>query len=243
MHFYALSALALPATVLANYENVVNTLNNIASEQGTRTLADGWAASMIDSIDGYGCWCYFESEHGKGKGQPQNEVDAQCKILHDGYTCVMMDALEDGEECEAPWEMDYHEPTGLGYWSQTGSDDSMKEALRKDCARKNRKGENAYCMQKACMVEGYFAINLFGLMTNGVKYDKNLLHSKGRFDPKLECPVKSGPNDMEKRCCGQYPVRFPYRHADNRRECCGQHTYNAEFLQCCAGDEVKLTCF
>lgn len=260
MKVYSIAALALASQIFAeessappstDVERITGLLELLAvcpedepcpDDRGA-TLADGWAASMVNSINGYGCWCYFEHDHGKGKGQPQNEVDAQCKILHDGYTCAQMDGDAEGESCDEPWMMDYNEPTGLGWWSKTGDDAGMKDALRKECNKRNKKGRHAKCMQRACVVEGYFAINLFGLMTNGVKYDKNLLHSRGKFDPKVECPVKTQQGPLDKECCGDYPVRFPYRHAPGRRECCGQHTFNAEFLQCCAGYEVKLTCF
>lgn len=207
---------------------------------GGPTLAAGWADSMVHSIDGYACWCYFEDDHGKGKGPSQNAVDAQCKILHDGYTCIFMDSEEEGEDC-VPWEENYIEPTGLGWWSKTGDDEGMKLALRKECMKKNKK--KSTCAQRSCIVEGYFSINLFILLTSGVKYDPKLLHSRNKFDPKQECQIKINQQTAEKQCCGQYPIRFPYKYLPGRRECCGGHTYNAEFLMCCDDSDVKLTCF
>lgn len=207
-------------------------------EAGNRSLAGTWADSMVRSIDGYACWCYFENDHGKGKGPAQNAVDHQCKILHDGYTCMLMDADDENEEC-VPWLEPYNTPWGLGWWANTGDDAGTKEALQKRCAKKNKTN----CAIRACIVEGYFSINLFKLLTSGVKYDTNLLHSKGKFDPKDQCAVVRKPDDVEKRCCGVYPIRAPYKHVDDRRECCGERTYNAEFLQCCAGDEIKVSCF
>ena len=41
--------------------------------------------AAIDPIVGYGCWCFFEEDHGKGKGRPVNRVDEICKVMHDGY--------------------------------------------------------------------------------------------------------------------------------------------------------------
>jgi hypothetical protein len=255
MKFYTLAGLAVSAA-LATAESVgddqhvrawlssLQAEKNAEESDGTqpKSLADGWANSMVQSVNGYGCWCYFENDHGLGRGQPQNEVDAQCKILHDGYSCILMDAEEEGENC-VPWEVDYTEPTGLGWWSKTGDDEGMKMALQKECAKKNKRGKDSWCAQRSCMVEGYFSINLFGLLTNGIKYEKDLLHSRNKFDPKSDCPVKTNPDQAEKMCCGDYPIRFPYKHLSGKRECCGQHTFNAEFLQCCPGDEVKLTCF
>lgn len=206
------------------------------------TLAAGWADSMVNSIDGYACWCYFEHDHGKGKGPVQNDVDAQCKILHDGYTCIMMDAEDEGEEDHCvPWQENYIEPTGLGWWSKTGDDEGMKQALWKECMKKNKK--KSKCAQRSCIVEGYFSINLFTLLTSGTKYDPKLLHSLNKFDPHEECQIKINHQTAEKQCCGKYPIRFPYKYMVGRRECCNGHTYNAEFLMCCDDKDVKLTCF
>ena len=39
----------------------------------------------------YGCWCYFDEEHGKGHGTPQDGYDDACLALHHGVTCAMME--------------------------------------------------------------------------------------------------------------------------------------------------------
>jgi len=211
-----------------------------STETPLRTLASGWANSMVNSIDGYACWCYFENDHGKGRGQVQNDLDAQCKVLHDGYSCILMDSEEEGDSC-IPWEEEYTAPSGVGWWSKTGDDESLKAALQKDCWRRNKKRGD--CAQRACIVEGYFSINLFGLLTNGKKYDPKLKHDMNKWDPEDNCPLKANTSEAEKKCCGEYPIRFPYRHTDGRRECCNGHTFNAEFLQCCDNKDIKLTCF
>ena len=38
----------------------------------------------VEELNGFGCWCYFENDHGRGKSQPVSAVDGACKILHDG---------------------------------------------------------------------------------------------------------------------------------------------------------------
>lgn len=249
--FYLLTI--VPAS-FCKLSNIISTLQQLQEGEAAddsdptveRSLASGWANSMVESINGYGCWCYFENDHGKGKGQSQNQVDAQCKILHDGYTCIMLDSEENEDlqnEC-IPWLVDYTEPMGLHWWAQTGDDEGMKEALVKDCFKKNRKtqqGVDPWCAQKSCIVEGYFSINLFKLLTSGVKYSHDLLHKKGLFDPSIECIVNKGPK-AERQCCGQYPIRFPFKYIPDKRECCGQNTYNSQFLQCCEDSSVSVSC-
>ena len=60
--------------------------------------------STMDQINNYGCWCYFEEQHGQGKGQPVNDVDEYCKQLHQGYDCAKLDS---GNTC-VPWEANYN---------------------------------------------------------------------------------------------------------------------------------------
>merc|ERR1712000_267674 len=53
-----------------------------------------------------GCWCYFDDDHGRGKGQPIDDLDGVCKTLHEGYECAMRDAEAEGTTC-VPWEVAY----------------------------------------------------------------------------------------------------------------------------------------
>ena len=68
----------------------------------------GQVSTSLSAINGYGCWCYFADEHGKGHGVPVNKMDEICKVLHDGYECAIHDGSDESEECE-PWTVDYSE--------------------------------------------------------------------------------------------------------------------------------------
>ena len=76
-----------------------------STQSGSRDLS-AMMGPTLQNINQYGCWCYFEEDHGKGKSQPVNEVDAFCKTLHQGYDCAMIDADEAGKSC-TPWEVSY----------------------------------------------------------------------------------------------------------------------------------------
>ena len=63
--------------------------NDTLRAQGGDPEVRGLVSMMgptLHYIDGYGCWCYFGDDHGHGRGQPVNEVDALCQWLHHGYT-------------------------------------------------------------------------------------------------------------------------------------------------------------
>lgn len=194
-----------------------------SSGQQGKSFGSSWAQEIIDSINSYGCWCYFQENHGLGKGQPVNEVDNQCKILHDGYECIMMDAAADGEEC-TPWNVKYNSATGLGLLAgDDKNNDSLENALRFKCRRANRKFGD--CAARACMVENYFVVRTLRLFLKGVTFDPSVKHDLGLFDPSEDCPTGDGPKS-DKACCGSYPLRFPYKHLDGQRGCCGEKTYN-----------------
>ena len=55
--------------------------------------------TSIQQISNYGCWCYFQENHGQGKGTPVDDVDQYCQYLHHGYECAMIDAELEGETC------------------------------------------------------------------------------------------------------------------------------------------------
>ena len=54
-----------------------------------------------------GCWCYFDENHGKGKGQPVNAIDEKCRQLAHAYDCAIMDAEDAGEPPCVPWDVQY----------------------------------------------------------------------------------------------------------------------------------------
>jgi len=208
-----------------------------ANSSQLRSFGSSWAGNMINSIDGYGCWCYFQEDHGKGRGTPANEVDTQCKILHDGYSCILMDAEAENTEC-TPWDVDYQSASGLGLNAADADNAEVEAALRKSCQRANRANN---CAARACMVENYFVMKIFQHFLSGVTFDASLKHDLGLWHGKDDCPIKSG-TKSDKECCGTYPLRFPYKHLNGDRQCCGEHTFNAVTMQCCAGNVIKLTC-
>ena len=77
----------------------------------------------------YGCWCYFQEDHGRGRGQPQNEMDSICQVLHHGYTCIIMDAIAEGIDCD-PFTHGYTTIQVLG---------NSNQELEVDCHTANRK--------------------------------------------------------------------------------------------------------
>merc|ERR1711879_672423 len=80
-----------------------------------RAISEVLTGDNFDRINEYACWCYFEDDHGRGKGKPLNGVDHYCKKLHDGYDCCMLDFEEaTGNDSCIPWKVRYLPGVGNG---------------------------------------------------------------------------------------------------------------------------------
>lgn len=182
-------------------------------------------------------------------------MDEICRELHQGYECAKLDTqLEGNQSCNKPWTNEYD--------STVGGDDA--DSIRAGCLADN--SDN--CQFRVCSVEGNFIHNLlhFFIIEGGqINFDHS--HSNG-FDVLGRCRGKlpwttttttttestttvdgdggDGSNDdpdlPDKICCGQYPVRFPFKRNGGDRSCCGQKTYNTHLLMCCENDKLKFQC-
>lgn len=226
MKFLTLAALPLAyADFDAIQESMASLIANISSPQ--QRLFTGSSLAAVNQLNGYGCWCYFFDDFGRGKGPPVDEMDAFCKTLHDGYECAIRDTEDEGEEC-IPYE--------IGYTAAVGG--TIDNLLTK-CTDVNP-GDN--CAIRACAVEGLFVENSFALALSGAAVDyASFGHSNG-FDPSVSCPTKKGTGPPQKSCCGTYPSRYPFKTLDGGRECCGSRTFNTAVLNCCNDFTVKANC-
>ena len=155
-----------------------------------RSFGFGFPAQLMSSINGYGCWCYFQDDHYNAKGTVQNEMDKICKTLQNGYQCIMMDDLD---EC-IPWEIEYNSTTGSG---TILPEQDLAVMVAIQCESKNRNS----CAQQACKVEAYFSLSIVQLFFSGYQFEESYQHSNG-FDPAFECSFKrKNPsiNNKEKR--------------------------------------------
>lgn len=176
----------------------------------------------ISNIWNYGCWCYLDNNWGQGRGVPVNEVDSVCKILHDGYDCILHDHKVEypGERCD-PWTVDYLPAVKLG---------RKPEEVETECKKHN----NEICAQRTCIIESHFILSFFNLaISKDHVFEPFYKHDKG-FNPDLEgnCPRVEG-RKSEKSCCGIYPVRYPFKTLNGQRQCCKRQTFDVNLRECC----------
>lgn len=218
---------SLATLALGGYVQMEQQLESLLNKtNGDRALSD-MMGPTLQNINQYGCWCYFEEDHGKGKSQPVNEVDAFCKTLHQGYDCAIIDAEEASEPECVPWEIDY-----------LAANQGEVDVLVNLCETQNT-GDN--CAINACIVEGKFVADIFQAFFGGLQLDMSVKHSEG-FDVDTSCQTKAGGVYSEKSCCGHYPYRHPFKTYDNNRACCQTKTYDVNVLTCCADGKARLTC-
>jgi len=183
---------------------------------------------QLSQIDGYGCWCYFDGDYNKGRGQPASLIDASCQQLHNGYKCAMVDAEMEADDDCVPWEVPYFAGSHFG-----------EAMLVEKCDELNPTDQ---CASRACKVEGWFVISIFQAFFDPESgHSSALLHDNG-FDTTTECPTKTGvKSDYE--CCGTYPFSIrPFKTMNGDRACCQGKTYDAQIYSCCDDGSRQISC-
>jgi len=204
-----------------------------ANRPQPRAISDILTGENFDRINEYGCWCYFEDDHGRGHGKPVNGIDHFCKKLADGYDCCMLDFEEaTGNDSCVPWEVQYLPGTGTG-----------ESNLNFNCNGFNTVNpvtQANFCANCACKVEGIFVLKVFNLFIAGGTVDEQF--SQPTFDEKAGCPLVDGIKDSERACCGEHPHRFPYKPLSGERGCCGGATFDTTLQECCPDNVARITC-
>jgi len=213
----------LATGVLGGWDHMKSDFEAIKKNSSDRAVTN-LMGDTLELIQNYGCWCYFDDNHGKGKSQPINDVDAFCKLLHEGYDCAIIDGDMENEPC-TPWEVDYNS-------APTTSGDIIAE-----CESRN---DNS-CSTRACIVESVFIGDIFKSFIRGNQHDAKYLHEND-FDVATECPTKDGVPHSNRACCGVYPFRHPFKTYDGERGCCGSKTFDTNILTCCDDGRAKMSC-
>jgi hypothetical protein len=217
------AGLALVSYVRADFEQIIDQITKLIDDDEDRSTPS-FIPEHLPLLDGWGCWCNFDSDTFDGHGIPINEIDKACKVLVNGYKCSILDAIDNGEpECR-PFEIPYNSSTGFG----------TLETIVSSCTLINPSDP---CSLRSCIIEGHFVISVFSLFGNGFFIESQYSHANG-FDP-TTCTAPRANLFGPTECCGDYPVRYPFK-TNNVRECCGQYTYNVNVMNCC-NEQLSLT--
>ena len=128
-----------------------------------------------------------------------------------------------------PWEADYAEVNFF----------IAEEAIVPTCQQANT-GDD--CKSNSCAVETRFVNKIYGLLNSGnFEFESQYSHATG-FVPRDSCPIAPG-IFTSKACCGEYPLRFPYKTNNGVRKCCGDKVYESEIWECCSNtNTIAISC-
>ena len=136
---------------LAGPESIKNALAAIYQNQTNNPRA---LSGTSADVGGYGCWCYIDSAHGKGKGHPVDNLDAECKTLHHNYECLIMDRDIGESTCEVdPWDVYYERDVNV-FMAMFNLDE---DALESACEVANQGDQ---CKIDVCKVEMSFSLRV-----------------------------------------------------------------------------------
>lgn len=154
---------------------------------------------------GYGCWCNFDDQFynmpSKGRGQPLDFWDSSCKMLADGYACMMIDGEADGEPCEEPWNQDYNI---VG----SGTDPAIITFV---CAAITA----TKCQERACIVESFFVNRVGNTVISGAQF--------GITDVTDINTSYMHANNFDHSQCAQHNTGGPGSGQDKTISCCGKY--------------------
>ena len=94
------------------FEDYAQNSTGLRNKRGGRERRDvrDQMGAALDTINRYGCWCYFNAEDfSLARGTPVNGIDELCRTLHWGYQCVAQDTIDPLtlEPC-VPWDVHYN---------------------------------------------------------------------------------------------------------------------------------------
>lgn len=115
------------------------------------------------------------------------------------------------------------DPTTVFYIDAVGFGGGNVDSIESLCVQANT--AFGQCAIDACIVEGNFVARYFELLQLQADINPDYKHGNGKFVVNQECPTNPG-SASERKCCGSYPNRYPYRTLNDQRKCCGSTTYS-----------------
>lgn len=221
------------ASLNANAARMMQAANATRTARGQRAFV-GNVETLFNPINGYGCWCYLDSEWRdqnqvainrasiQAHGQTVDAIDESCKDLINSYKCIEMDAEAQGIfDCDAqaveyiPYNF-FSQQTGIvDECSSTNAVASLPGVVPATAG--------GFCAIQTCIVEGTFTMRYLTQLTALVldpsskpmtlldDYDATHAHignnagtANGIFDPEVECPGIPNPVGSQKQCCGEH---------------------------------------
>lgn len=198
-----------------NRDNVANMLRKLLRLEGLDLAYNDILAS--------GCWLQLLNPAGweiSNKGEPVSELDRAGRQWFKCHQCTAIDA----SHC-------------LGMSQNYGQPVFDKASGSYECP-----GQPNTCDHNACSCDVQLAIDLAALATE--HYDVKFNAVEGGFDIAAKCKAGGSANGAGQtdKCCGIYPLRFPFHSDGGARGCCNGKTYDTRNMICCSDGRVDISC-
>lgn len=224
------TALADFAAMETLYERSIQLMN--VSNPNSQ-LRGGMVTGVLQYLQEYGCWCYFDEKHGQGHGMPQDGYDDACLALHHGTACAMLEI----DNCDPKRE----ETIAKLFIAQDGD-------VEYDCTSLN--GGDP-CKEATCYIEAWFTKLIIAQSLQHMTLPDYVgLKVVNGFD-NSQCSQMPGPHVPEKFCCGTHEhntKRMLRRGQFNPKNCCENgltgtfKTYDPSMMVCCDDGNPRMSC-
>jgi len=186
---------------------------------------------MLNNLQEYGCWCFFDEKHGQGRGNPVDSFDSHCMKYHHAVAC----AKREIERCN-PYDTSY----SITARQEDGGD------ITYDCET----GNNS-CQEATCYAQSHFISLLLQEQLEHLKVPDypsfSAWKNGGSFDNE-SCRIGNGARPRDEMCCGTWKhntkklLRFG-KHLS--RACCDMDdgtfkTYDSNLATCCDDGSVRV---
>lgn len=189
---------------------------------------------MLNNLQEYGCWCFFDEKHGQGRGNPVDVFDSHCMKYHHAVAC----AKREIELCD-PYDTSY------SITAKQAEDGSGN--ITYDCETGNDS-----CQEATCYAQSHFISLLLQEQLEHLKVPDypsfSAWKNGGTFDNE-SCKIGGGSRPRDEMCCGTWKhntkklLRFG-RHLS--RACCENDdngtfkTYDSNLATCCDDGSVRI---
>jgi len=187
---------------------------------------------IMQNLQEYGCWCFFDGKHGQGRGQPVDDFDSHCMKYHHAVSCAKL-------------EIGYCDPYNTSY--QITTSQKSNGDIENDC----QTGNDA-CQEATCYAQSHFIslLLLEQLQDLQVPDYANFSAKSGSFDNE-QCKSTGPGRERQEMCCGTWKhntkkhLKFP---SQLNRQCCDHpldgtfKTYDASLASCCADGNIRIQC-
>jgi len=209
----------------------IKAITGDTSSNGPNTRSGFYVQLMINNLQGYGCWCHFDEQHGQGKGQPVDVFDTHCMKYHHMVACAKREIAD----CD-PYDTTYQVTTTNG---ENGE-------ILYDCET-----GNTPCQTATCYSQKHFVSLLLTEQLENLKVPDYPSFSSwkngGSFDNQ-SCKVPHNGRPRDEMCCGTWQhntkrlLKFG-RHLS--RSCCDKEdgtfkTYDSNLATCCDDGSVRV---